>query len=110
MTDIKYIKDTIEQAFQAAKDATEKMITENPETWYPCGFAWVRIKPARGTFVKALKEMKRGHTDEYEGGFVVYNPSGNHTQWMDAKFAGACAFADVLKSAGVKCYAQARMD
>ena len=33
-----------------------------------CGFAWVNIKPARGGFVKFLKDNKIGRKDSYYGG------------------------------------------
>lgn len=107
---IKTVDEILAEAFAAAKEAADKMIAENPTTWYPCGFAWVRIKPARGKFVVALKEAGKGRTDDYKPGFVVYNPSGNATQWMDAKAAGARAFAAVLKKHGVNCSPEVRID
>lgn len=100
----------IVEAYEAARVATDKMIAENPNVWYPCGFAWVRIRPARGAIVTALKEKGLGRTDDYEGGFVIYNPSDNNTQWMDAKVAGARAFAEVFRKHGVKCNAESRID
>lgn len=96
-------------AFNAAKLATKKYLQENPH-WYPCGFAWVRIRPARGKFVAYLKEQKLGSVDGYEGGFVVYNPSNDSTQAMYAKLAGAQAFAEVLRANGIKASAESRID
>lgn len=96
-------------AFKIARMATEKYLDENPH-WYPCGFAWVRIRPARGKFVAYLKEQKLGSIDSYEGGFVVYNPSNNPTQAMHAKLAGAQAFADFLCANGIKAHAESRVD
>jgi len=86
-----------EEAQKAAADATQKHIEKNSGTWYPCGFAWVKIKPSRGRFVQMCKDKKLGNTDDYQGGFLIYNPSGNSTQWMDAKEIGAYAFCEVLK-------------
>lgn len=108
----KFIADAVAEAFQAAKAASMKMVTENPEVWYPCGFAWVKIKPARGPLVKFLKDNKLGRTDDFEGGFVVYNPGGGSTQWMDAKAAGADAFVQVIKNKfpNVRAFTQTRMD
>lgn len=97
------------EAFSAAEKATDKHIADNPDVWYPCGFAWVTIKPARGPLVKYLKERKIGDK-AYEGGWTIYNPSKNLTQWMDAKYEGAKAFAKVLTSAGYKCHACSRID
>ena len=103
-------KQIIDAAFKAAAEATQAYIDADPGNWYPCGFAWVRIKPARGTFVKVLKSEKLGRTDEFYGGFVVYNPSNNITQSMDAKAAGARAFADTLRQHGVKIKVETRID
>ena len=100
----------LKKASKAAVDAAAKTISDNPNQWYPCGFAWVRIKPARGQFVNFLKKMEVGRTDEYEGGYVIYNPSQNNTQWMDAKYDGAKAFAAVLQEHGIKARAECRMD
>jgi hypothetical protein len=104
------MREITEQAFARARAVTEEMIKNNPDTWYPCGFAWVRIKPARGELVKYLKSIKVGKTDDYAGGYVIYNPSKNSTQWMDAKYEGAKAFAEVLKEHGIKARAECRID
>lgn len=77
---------------------------------YPCGFAWVNVKPARGQFVKVMKQLGLGRRDEYYGGFTVWNPSDNHTQNMDAKKAGADEFARILRSHGLDAQAYERLD
>ena len=107
MTDLE-IKLVIRDALTEAKNATEKYLEDN-NSWYPCGFAWVKIKPARGRFVAILKEMGLGRTSEF-GGFVVYNPSNNPTQSMNAKMAGAVAFATVLTKAGLNAQVESRID
>jgi hypothetical protein len=99
----------LNKASEAARAATAKMINENPGQWYPCGFAWVTIKPARGPFVSYLKEQNIGHK-AYGGGWQIWNPSENATQWMDAKKAGADAFAKILQENGIKAEADCRMD
>jgi hypothetical protein len=100
----------VHQALREAKLAAEKAVNDNPETWYPCGFAWVKIRPARGKLVNFLKKSGIGSTDTYLGGFTVWNPSGHITQWMDAKYEGALAFARVLNEHGVSCTVHRRMD
>jgi len=102
----------IDLAFKAAAEATQKYLDDHPDQWYPCGFSWVRIRPARGKLVAALKARDLGKSDDYEGGFVIYNPSANSTQCMDAKEAGSRAFVEVLKKAypNLKAYAQTRID
>ncbi len=97
------------EAQTAAIEATTKMINDNPGVWYPCGFAWVNIKPARGPFVNYLKGQSIGSL-AYGGGWQIWNPSNHSTQWMDAKKAGADAFAAVLNKYGIKAYADCRMD
>lgn len=104
------IAQIVDEAFAAAKEAAAKKIADNPDTWYPCGFAWVNIKPARGPVVKYLKENGLGRTS-MTGGFDIWNPSDNATQWMDDKYEGAKAFTEVLnKNLGVNARAQQRID
>lgn len=100
----------ISTAFDAANDATMRYLQQNPDSWFPCGFAWVIIKPARGPLVKRLKEMKIGEVDKYQGGYKVWNPSNVPTQSMIAKKVGADAFVKVLRAAGYSCKAHETMD
>jgi hypothetical protein len=102
--------DLFQKATEAAQKACKEMIDQNPGVWFPCGFAWVNIRPARGSFVAMLKDRDIGRTDSFEGGYSIWNPSNNSTQWMDAKIAGARAFAEVLREAGIKCSVQSRID
>lgn len=88
----------IDMALKAATAATAKYLTDNPDQWYPCGFASVRIRPARGRLISALQARSIGRTDDFNGGYLIYNPSGNCTQCMDAKEAGARAFVAVIKT------------
>lgn len=96
-------------AFSAATNAAAKMIKDNPDVWYPCGFAWCKIRPARGAFVNYLKEKQIGRLSD-GGGWDIWNPSNNSTQWMPAKEEGARAFAKVLREHNIKCTAHSRMD
>jgi len=98
----------IEAGLEEAARFTAAYIEQYGEH-FPCGFAWVKIKPARGQFVKVLKEMKLGDTS-YEGGYSVWNPSKNFTQCMDAKEAGARAFAEHLRKYGVDVTSHTRLD
>lgn len=103
------LEELINDAFNAAAAATDEYIRANPDQWYPCGFAWVNIRPARGPLITMLKKMKIGRTG-YSGGWDIWNPSGHSTQCMDAKLEGARAFADVLNRHGYKCIALSRID
>jgi len=104
--------DIYNEAQAAAAKATQAYLNANPGVWYPCGFAWVKIRPARGRFVAMCKDRDIGRTDDYEGGFMIYNPSENATQWMDAKEVGCNAFIDVLKKyyPTMRAYAKTRID
>ncbi len=106
------IASMLHEAFAAARKATDAYLAQHPDDWYPCGFAWVRF-PGRSPAARVLKEhfseQERGHRG-YPRGWDVWNPSGHGTQCMDAKFAGARAFADVMGAYGFECYADWRMD
>jgi len=98
------------RAKDAAIKAAKQKIAENPGEWYPCGFASVKISPARGKFVNLMKKLEIGYTDTFNGGYVISDPAQLHTQWMDAKLAGARAFAEVLRSSGIKAYPESMID
>ena len=73
-----------------------------------CGFAWVNIKPARGGFVKYLKEKDIGRKDSYYGGYTVW--VSGFGQSLARKEAYARAFAKHLEQNGVTAIAMSRMD
>jgi hypothetical protein len=72
-----------------------------------CGFAWITIKPATGSFVRRLREMGLGSA-AYGGGWQIW--VGKYGQSMELKEAYARGFARVLQEAGIKAYADSRMD
>lgn len=76
-----------------------------------CGFAWVKITPARGKFVKFLKDYNIGRV-AYNGGYDVWmgTEEAGITQSIDRKEAAARAMAKVLTSHGIKCYVESRLD
>jgi hypothetical protein len=96
------------EAADAAEQAAARAEAE-AVSWFPCGFAWVKIRPARGAFVTWLKANDIGRTS-YGGGFQIWNPSGYSTQSMEVKLAGAEAYAQVLRDHGINAYAESRMD
>ena len=73
-----------------------------------CGFAWINIKPARGKFVKYLKDNNIGRKDSYYGGYTIW--VSGFGQSMTRKENYARAFVKVLNDNGLKAYAMSRMD
>lgn len=99
----------VRSALKKAADATANYIKDNGEHPFNCGFAWVVIKGVRGKKAELLKSF--GFEKRYSGpGLMLWNPSGNLTQDMSAKYAGARAFADVLSEVGFDAYAGERLD
>jgi hypothetical protein len=72
-----------------------------------CGFAWVKISPARGAFVNYLKSREIGRKGYYGGYHIWVREFG---QSVDRKSAFAQAFADVLNKYGITAYAESRLD
>jgi len=106
---------------------------KKPKTWVVdegvCGFAWLEIHPATGAFPKWVKKNAHRFTGEwykdkyYENGLDGMNftvrkghPTGLRMgvqlfgQGMTRKAAYAAGFANVLREAGIKVYADNRMD
>jgi hypothetical protein len=73
-----------------------------------CGFAWVKIRPARGKFVQWLKEQNIGSKDNYEGGYTIWCHEFGQSLTRKEAFAGA--FAEVLRGYGIDAYGQSRID
>lgn len=98
-----------ENARLAASEATNKYIAEYGENPFGCGFAWVDVRGARGKKLETLKRM--GFKKKYVGtGVSLWNPSGSFTQDMEAKYAGALAYAEALRSMGFDADAGCRLD
>ena len=75
-----------------------------------CGFAWVEL-PGVKLSTKIGKAFEAvGFKKGYRSGLQLWNPGGHNGQSMDAKEAGADAYAEVLESYGVKSYGASRAD
>ena len=100
------------QALLTAAIAAGNAAVAHKRDGYPCGFAYLNIKPARGPFVNYLKQRGIGRADSYHGGYTLssYDCCNFNGQNMDTKEDGVRAFAAVLKSAGVNCTTYSRMD
>ena len=82
------------------------------ETYYVadgmCGFAWINIKPARGKFVKYLKDNDIGRKDSYYGGYTIW--VSGFGQSLARKESYARAFANHLNKNGITAYSMSRID
>tara|TARA_X000001382_G_scaffold92011_2_gene66490 strand:- start:7345 stop:7731 length:387 start_codon:yes stop_codon:yes gene_type:complete len=102
------------EASEAGKKAVHDYLAEHEEPMY-CGFANVKIRPAKGSFVKWLKERKIGDKG-WNGGYSIsyYDFMGDvresFTQSMDLKEMGCDAFVAVLRKYGMDAYMESRAD
>jgi|TARA_B100001027_G_scaffold214675_1_gene187295 hypothetical protein len=103
-----------QEAVLACRQAVKEFTDKHGEPMY-CGFANVKIRPARGNFVKFLKAEGIG-SNGYNGGWRIsyYDMMGNeqysHTQSMDIKEHGCDAFAEVLNKYGMDAHMESRAD
>lgn len=104
------IEEIVTNALKEAVVAAKNTVADSPTNWFPCGFAWVTIKPATGPLIKYLKENNIGAKANFGSGWVIYDPANTNTQRMDAKLAGARAFAKVINASGYDCSVSSRED
>ena len=100
----------LQEAHDAGKAAAEAYLSKIGGDQYPCGFAWVTIKPARGPWVALLKDLDIGKTDTYAGGYMIWGSQWSFCQNVDAKEAAARAYAAVLVKHGVNATVGSRWD
>ena len=98
------------EAIQAAKFAEAEFRAKHGEPAY-CGFAWVEVYVHRTNSKEAKELIKHGFRKDYKPKcLTVWNPGGSSTQSMDIKEAGANAYAEVLRKAGLNASACLRAD
>ncbi len=99
------------EIFAQAKAAGDAAVAGGVDG-YPCGFASINIKPARGPFVAWLKSAGIGRPDSYLGGYGLssYDACAFHGQNVDVKIRGVDAFAKVLRDNGINCTTSSRWD
>lgn len=108
-----------QEAYAAASKAKRDYLIKCGEEPMYCGFAWVKVEPARGGFVQWAKLNGHG-SKAYNGGYSFWKP-GNwpsseevgfqiYGQSMDVEEEGAYAFARVLRENGLNAYAESRGD
>ena len=97
------------EAVALAQKATAKYLEEHGDD-FPCGFAGVKIKPATQSFARQLKKAGIVDHKAWNGGYDIWNPSGNRVQSEYAKLNGAIAYANFLRDNGVNCNAWSKID
>ncbi len=84
----------------------------NGKTYYvsegACGFGWVKVMPANSSF--ALWLTANGHARKAYGGGVSISTNFGGSQSIARAEAAAWALSDVLREAGIKAYADSRLD
>lgn len=96
------------EAFAAAKLAVAAMGPEDTRG-FNCGFAWVTVRPARGTLISWCKKNNVG-SKSTTGGWNFWNPGQFRGQHIDHHYAGAQAFAEILARYGLRATAERRLD
>ena len=102
-------------ARKVAVKAVDDYMKDKEEPLY-CGFASVSIHPARGKFVKFMKNAGIGDNG-YRGGYRISyydimpkDHPYSHTQSMSIKEEACEAFRDELRKYGLTVYAESRAD
>ena len=80
----------------------------NKDSMFGCGFAWINVKPANCGFAKWLVATGNGKRSTYEGGVNIF--VHDFGQNLIQKEMYAAAFANVIVKAGIRCYANSRVD
>lgn len=102
------------EAHAEACVAVDQFHAKHGEPLY-CGFGTVVIRPARGAFVKFLKDNRMG-SKHWRSGYSIssYDVMRGHdlegTQSMSIKETACEAFAKVLKAYGIQAHAESRAD
>ena len=102
-------------ARKVAVKAVDDYMKDKEEPLY-CGFASVSIHPARGKFVKFMKDAGVGDNG-YRGGYRIsyydimpQDHRYRYTQSLDIKEVATEAFRDELRKYGMTVYADSRAD
>ena len=101
------------EAVEAIRANIKPMVVIGSDSVYivadgACGFAWLEIRPARGSLVTFLKKSGIGRVDSYNGCYRVSIHSFN--QSIAKKEAYAQGVAGALRGNGYEVFANSRMD
>lgn len=105
-------KQLYREAHKAGLAAAE-MAAKNTEDGFPCGFAWVKVRPATAGFCRWLRKQDYSNIyKSYSGGLdIMARTNGQGVDRKDAWATGYCkGLEPYLPQLGVKVYAQSRLD
>ena len=111
---MKTVEEIYKEAHAEACVAVDRFHAQHGEPMY-CGFGTVVIRPARGSFVKFLKDNRLG-SKHWRTGYSIssYDVMRGHdlegTQSMSIKETACEAFAKVLNQYGIQAHAESRAD
>ena len=111
---MKTVEEIYKEAQQEASMVVDIFHAQHGEPMY-CGFGTVVIRPARGPFVKFLKDNQLG-SKHWQSGYSIssYDVMRGHdlcgTQSMSIKEEACEAFAKVLNAYGINAHADSRAD
>jgi len=109
MEDIKLI---IKIAERNAQDAANKYFQEvlGGKDKGMCGFAWVDVRGVRSNSKLGKQLVESGFYRSYTKTLQLWNPCKGMCQNIDTLYAGALAYAQVLKRAGIDAVPGSRLD
>jgi hypothetical protein len=107
-------EDILFYAQEAAQKASDDAEASGKYHWYPCGFASIRITPARGPFITYLKSKNIGRK-HWKSGYAIpsYEFSRQSPKWeqcMNIKADATSAAVAVLQSFGINAFLETRID
>jgi hypothetical protein len=92
-----------ENAFDDSSPVTHREVVRDGL----CGFAWIKVVPATGSFARWCRKNVRSHKG-FGGGEHIW--VRDFDQSFERKEAYACEFVNVLREAGLTAYAGSRLD
>ena len=104
------IKSIVAEGVKQAQAAGQAMYAQVGER-DACGFGWVEVFVERTNSKEAKELIAAGFRKDYKPKCLsMWDPAGVPTQSVSVKEAGARAMAEVLSAAGLRAYANSRLD
>jgi len=100
------------QATEAAKKAAIDYFNSElgGKDYLPCGFARVNVYGVKGSTKLGKQLMALGFYKSYSGALTLHNPARMMVQNVDTLYAGAIAYAKILRDNGIDAYPDQNLD